>query len=83
MFWIILLLIFGFVTGLTAKRQNRNPYIWGLAGAFFWLPLCIALVVTGALCPQCREPISNEEHRQGICPRCDWGKGDKDSEVAA
>lgn len=67
---LIVALFWGVVVGLLAKRKNRNPWGWGLAGALSWLIALIFLMFMPYKCPKCGKSITNDEGKKGICPSC-------------
>lgn len=64
--------IFGTIIGLLAARKNRNGWLWGIIGGFFWVPSLIVLCFMNFLCPNCKKPLTNQEWKERKCPRCDW-----------
>ena len=61
---------FGLITGLLAKRKNRDALAWGAAGAI--LPFFTLLVLASRtyMCPNCKQDLSNSDGRAGRCPLC-------------
>ena len=62
--------IFGTITGLLAKRKNRDALSWGAVGAI--LPVLTLLVLASRtyICPNCKQDLSNSNGRAGRCPLC-------------
>lgn len=46
------------------------PNLWGLLGAFFFIPALIALAFSSYLCPKCRKVLTNRDGRAKACPHC-------------
>ncbi|MES1980775.1 MAG: hypothetical protein V4451_22270 [Pseudomonadota bacterium] len=67
---VAVLLIWGTVVGLLAKRKNRNPWGWGLAGAFSWFIALLVLAFLPYRCPVCSGSLSNLEGKIKKCPKC-------------
>ena len=65
-----LMAFFGLITGLLAKRKNRDALAWGFAGAL--LPTLTLLVLASRtyICPNCKQDLSNTNGRAGRCPLC-------------
>jgi hypothetical protein len=63
-------LVWGVVVGLLAKRKNRNPWGWGIAGTFSWLIALVILTFLPYKCPKCERSITNDQGKNKICPRC-------------
>mgnify|MGYP001587554053 CR=1 FL=1 len=61
---------FGLVIGLLALRKHRNPWLWGIFGAFTFLIAGIALACVNILCPKCKEPLTNKQWTTKTCPNC-------------
>jgi hypothetical protein len=61
---------FGLITGLLARRKNRDALAWGAAGAL--LPFFTLLVLASRtyICPNCKQDLSNSNGRAGRCPLC-------------
>jgi hypothetical protein len=64
------LLFFGAIVGLLAKRKNRDPLIWGIFGAFFFMFALIVLMFMPYLCPKCKKPITNTQRKNKECLNC-------------
>ncbi len=80
---LIMLAIYGFfavLIGLLAWRKNRSGAAWGLIGGFVPVLALAALAFASYLCPNCQQPISNDEAKSGKCPRCAAKR--RESEVA-
>jgi hypothetical protein len=62
--------VFGVLTGLLAKRKNRDPFAWGAVGAF--LPVLTLLVLASRtyVCPNCKQDLTNSQGTKGACPLC-------------
>lgn len=58
------------LVGLLAKRKNRDPIGWGIAGATSWAIALVVLAFMPYLCPKCGQKISNKEATSGVCPNC-------------
>lgn len=67
LFWAV-------VVGLLAKRKNRNPIGWGIAGALSWFIALIVLAFMPYLCPKCKHKISNKEAKAKVCQNCDGSR---------
>ena len=63
-------LIWGIVVGFFAKRKNRNPWGWGVAGAFSWLIALVVLAFLPYKCPKCEQSITNDQGKDEVCPKC-------------
>lgn len=64
------ILLFGVLTGLLAKRKNRNPWGWGIAGAFSLILALLVLAFLPYKCPKCRASLTNQQGRDKQCPAC-------------
>jgi len=62
--------VFGLITGFLARRKHRNKWLWGLCGALTFPVTGVALACVSILCPQCREPLANEQWKDKACPYC-------------
>jgi rubrerythrin len=63
-------LIWGVVVGFLAKRKNRNPWGWGVAGALTWLIALLILAFMPYKCPKCGQSLSNKQSKNKKCPAC-------------
>lgn len=63
-------LIWGLVVGLLAKRKNRNPWGWGVAGALSWIIALFILAFMPYKCPKCNQSITNDQGKNKNCPSC-------------
>ena len=63
-------LIWGLVVGLLAKRKNRSPWGWGVAGALSWIIALLVLAFMPYKCPKCKQSITNDQGRDKNCPTC-------------
>lgn len=63
LFWAV-------VVGLLAKRKNRNPLAWGIAGALSWLIALVILAFLSFKCPKCGQPLTNKQAKAKECPAC-------------
>jgi len=70
MFWVAWMIGFGVLVAFLAKRKNRSPWTWGLAGAVFTIPTLLILAFFPYRCPQCRKSLSQRQWRDRTCPRC-------------
>jgi len=76
--------IWGVVVGLLARRKNRNPWTWGLAGVLSWFIALIVLAFKSYQCPKCEFELTNEQGRAKTCPFCGpIGTGQVGAEPAA
>ena len=64
------MLFWGGVVGLLAKRKNRNPYGWGLAGGSFSLLTLVLLAFMPNLCPKCGQKMPSQDAKQNACANC-------------
>ena len=60
----------GVVVGLLARRKNRSPLGWGIAGGLVWFIALIILAMMPYKCPRCGQPLSNTQGREEHCPNC-------------
>ncbi len=72
-------LIWGLVVGLLAKRKNRSPWGWGVAGALSWIIALLILAFMPYKCPKCKQSITNDQGRDKDCPSC--GSFKKNGEI--
>ena len=68
--WLIWSVIWGVVVGLLAKRKNRNPWGWGMAGAMSLLLALIVLAFMPYKCPKCSQPLTSTQAKGKECPSC-------------
>lgn len=80
---LIAMLIWGVVLGFLAKRKNRNPIGWGIAGAMSWLIAVLVLAFLPFLCPKCQERITKEEAKSDRCPHCNNGSDEVIAKAAS
>lgn len=64
------MLFWGVVVGLLARRKNRNPWGWGVAGALSWILALLVLAFMPYVCPKCGRDLSNAEGKADRCPNC-------------
>jgi len=67
---LLVVIVWGTAVGLLAKRKNRNPWLWGIAGI---LTLPIALLVLAFMpykCPKCNQSLTNKQGSDKECPQC-------------
>ncbi len=69
-FGIGVMLFLAVVVGLLAKRKNRNPIGWGIAGGLFFLIALLILAFLPYLCPKCKQKISTTDAKAGNCSKC-------------
>ena len=62
--------IWGLVVGFLAKRKNRSPWGWGVAGALSWIIALLILAFMPYKCLKCKQSISNDKGRDKDCPSC-------------
>lgn len=67
---LLAMLVWAVIVGSFARRKNRNPWGWGLLGAFSWLIALVVLAFFPYLCPQCGGSVSNEDAKRQACPTC-------------
>lgn len=72
LFWAV-------VVGLLAKRKNRNPIGWGIAGALSWLIALIVLAFMPFICQKCQNNITNEEAKISNCGHCERDENNTES----
>lgn len=70
LFVIGLACFFGLVIGLLAIRKHRSFWLWGVFGAATFLIAGIALAFVSILCPKCKEPLTNKQWNDRLCPHC-------------
>ncbi|MBL8823019.1 MAG: hypothetical protein JNJ77_10560 [Planctomycetia bacterium] len=63
-------LFFATIVGVLTSRKNRNGILWGLFGGLLFIPTMIALAFVRFLCPNCHNPLSNQQWKQRECPHC-------------
>lgn len=63
-------LVCAVLTGLLAKRKNRNPWVWGVAGAFSLLIALLVLAFMPYKCPSCGESLTTSQVQDKQCPSC-------------
>ena len=63
-------IFFGFVVGFLAKRKNRNPWLWGFAGAMSWLISLLALAFLPYRCAKGEHDLTNAQAKTNDCPGC-------------
>ena len=70
--WLIflLLVISGIVSGLLAKRKNRNIPTYFFLGLFIGFLPVIYLMFASYICKECGEKIPKEHAIAGTCPYC-------------
>ena len=73
---ILVCLFFAVVVGALAKRKNRNPWLWGFAGAMSWLISLLALAFLPYRCETGEHDVTNEQAKEKICPACSIMLGD-------
>ncbi len=71
--------IWGLVVGFLAKRKNRSPLGWGVAGALSWIIALLVLAFMPYKCPKCKQSITNDQGRDKNCPTC--GSFQKNGEI--
>ena len=71
--------IWGLVVGFLAKRKNRSPLGWGVAGALSWIIALLILAFMPYKCPKCKQSITNDQGRDKDCPSC--GSFKKNGEI--
>jgi hypothetical protein len=67
---LVWLATWGVIVGALAARKNRDPWLWGTAGAFLAVLTLLVLAFSPYLCARCGGEVSNSEARAGRCPRC-------------
>lgn len=63
-------IICGLFAGLLAKRKNRNPWGWGIAGALSFLVALLILAFMPYKCPKCDQSLTNDQGKEEDCPSC-------------
>ena len=63
-------LIWGVIVGLLAKRKNRNPWGWGMAGALSWFIALLILAFMPYKCPKCSQSLTNRQGKEKECASC-------------
>lgn len=71
--------IWGLVVGFLAKRKNRSPLGWGVAGALSWIIALLVLAFMPYKYPKCKQSITNDQGRDKNCPTC--GSFQKNGEI--
>lgn len=74
-------IICGLFAGLLAKRKNRNPWGWGIAGALSFLVALLILAFMPYKCPKCGQSLTNDQGKEEDCPSC--GPFNSKSEMVA
>lgn len=67
---LIWLIILGLASGFLAKRKNRNPWGWGIAGALSFFIALIILAFLPYKCPNCNQSLTNKQGREKSCSSC-------------
>ena len=64
------MLFWDLIVGFLAKRKNRNPFLWGIAGTLSWLIALVILAFLSFICKNCDAKVSKEDAKSGSCPNC-------------
>lgn len=62
--------LWGVVVGLLAKRKHKNPWLWGVLGAFSWVIALAILALLPHRCPKCDQVLGTEHGKNNFCPGC-------------
>ncbi|MFL0805635.1 MAG: hypothetical protein K6L81_18120 [Agarilytica sp.] len=69
MLYLLGSIFFGVLSGVAAKKRNRDPFVWFFAGAFGSVIALIIVISMPYICPHCKKNFAINSDGS-VCGSC-------------